>query len=236
MPSLEMSGNADLASSVLSPVTLFLHADMVGRLVMILLLCASIGSWALIFGQFFRSSAANRASRNFEKAYSKAESMGELERFYDRYFGSNDPSARIFLAGMQTAKSAGKVIDHEGERDRLSLSLEDAVAAAVEDMSSPLSSLATIGSVSPFVGLFGTVWGIMHSFSQIAAGGNTAMAIVGPGIAEALFSTALGLFAAIPASIAYNRMSHTIGHFESRLTRFSDRIYITLSRAMDARH
>ncbi|AEI37938.1 MAG: MotA/TolQ/ExbB proton channel family protein [Zymomonas mobilis subsp. pomaceae] len=236
MPSLGISGDAGLADSILSPITLFLHADMVGRLVMLLLLCASIWSWALILGQGFRARSMRHGSRNFERAYTKAESMGELERFYDRYFGSTDPSARIFLSAMQTVKNAGRVIDHEGERERLAVSLESAVGASVEEMASPLTSLATIGSVSPFVGLFGTVWGIMHSFSQIAAGGNTAMAIVGPGIAEALFSTALGLFAAIPASVAYNRMSHSVNNFEAQLNRFSDRIYITLSRAMDARH
>ena len=126
------------------------------------------------------------------------------------------------------------MIDREGTRDRLSTVMSSTIASEVDRLSDRLNILATIGSVAPFVGLFGTVWGIMRAFTSIAAEQNSSLAVVAPGIAEALFATAIGLFAAIPAVIAYNRFSHGINRLEAAMTRFADGFYSTLSRELEA--
>jgi biopolymer transport protein TolQ len=124
-------------------------------------------------------------------------------------------------------------VDREGTRARLAQAMHAAVGAEVDRLANRLNILATVGSVAPFVGLFGTVWGIMRSFSDIAGANNTSLAVVAPGIAEALFATALGLFAAIPAVIAYNRMTHGLNRIEARLMRFADGFHGTLSRELE---
>jgi biopolymer transport protein TolQ len=124
-------------------------------------------------------------------------------------------------------------MDREGTRQRLNIAMEDAVTIESERLSNRLNFLATVGSVAPFVGLFGTVWGIMDSFFNIGAQQNSSLAVVAPGISEALFATAIGLFAAIPAVIAYNRFSHRVNRFEGRLFRFADRFHATLSRELE---
>ena len=130
--------------------------------------------------------------------------------------------------------TAGRAIDREGTRARLAVALNAAVGAEIDRLAGRLNILATVGAVAPFVGLFGTVWGIMRSFTDIAGQQNTSLAVVAPGIAEALFATALGLFAAIPAVIAYNRLSFGIDRFEARLQRFADGFHGTLSRELEA--
>ena len=133
----------------------------------------------------------------------------------------------------QSKKPLEVTVDKDGTRSRLSLAMHSAVTEQVDRLAERLNILATIGSVAPFVGLFGTVWGIMRSFSDIAGANNTSLAVVAPGIAEALFATAIGLFAAIPAVIAYNRMSYGINRMEARLTRFADGFHGTLSRELE---
>ena len=125
-------------------------------------------------------------------------------------------------------------MDRDGTRARLNAVMGSTIAAEMDRMSDRLNVLATIGSVAPFVGLFGTVWGIMRSFTDIAASQNTSLAVVAPGISEALFATAIGLFAAIPAVIAYNRLTHRLNKIEARLMRFADGFHVTLSRELDA--
>ena len=129
--------------------------------------------------------------------------------------------------------TGGKMVDREGARSRLALVMHSALTEEVDRLAVRLNILATVGSVAPFVGLFGTVWGIMRSFTAIAGANNTSLAVVAPGIAEALFATALGLFAAIPAVIAYNRMSFGINRLEARLQRFADGFHATLSRELE---
>jgi biopolymer transport protein TolQ len=124
--------------------------------------------------------------------------------------------------------------DGVGTRARLATTMGAAIAHEVDRLGEKLNILATVGSVAPFVGLFGTVWGIMRSFSAIAAQQNTSLAVVAPGIAEALFATAIGLFAAIPAVIAYNRFGHGLDRIEARMTRFADTFHATLSRELEA--
>ncbi|MDB5718272.1 MAG: Tol-Pal system, TolQ, partial [Sphingomonas bacterium] len=143
--------------------------------------------------------------------------------------------AKVFAAGVAEWRrsTVGKKVDREGTRARLATAMAAAVAAEMDRLADRLNILATIGSVAPFVGLFGTVWGIMKSFTDIAAQQNTSLGVVAPGIAEALFATALGLFAAIPAVIAYNRLSHRLNSYEARLHRFADGFHATLSRELE---
>jgi biopolymer transport protein TolQ len=129
--------------------------------------------------------------------------------------------------------TAGGSIDKGGTRERLATAMGAAAALEIDRISDRLNILATIGSVAPFVGLFGTVWGIMRSFTGIAQAQNSSLAVVAPGIAEALFATAIGLFAAIPAVIAYNRFSHGVNRIEAALNRFADGFHTTLSRQLD---
>ncbi|NDU79210.1 Tol-Pal system subunit TolQ, partial [Actinomadura sp. DSM 109109] len=152
--------------------------------------------------------------------------------FYEARGRDELPSAKVMAAGIaEWRRSTGGVrVDREGTRSRLAVAMHSALVAEVDRLASRLNILATVGSVAPFVGLFGTVWGIMRSFSDIAGANNTSLAVVAPGIAEALFATALGLFAAIPAVIAYNRMTYGINRLETRLQRFADGFHGTLSR------
>lgn len=216
----------------LSPVTLFLQADFIVKGVMLGLLIASILSWAVIITIWLKLGRTSRASRDYENAFWQA---GDIERFY-RDRGKDDvPSAKVLSAGIQEwqQSAAKRKIDLVGTRDRLSTAMSSSVSTAVDKIADRLNILATIGSVSPFVGLFGTVWGIMRSFTAIAGEQNTSLAVVAPGIAEALFATAIGLFAAIPAVIAYNRFSHGVNRMEAQLMRFADRLYTTFSRELE---
>lgn len=218
----------------MSPVALFLQADLVVKSVMILLLLASVWTWAIIIASMLRIGRAAKGSDGFERAFWKAE---DVEAFARDHRENDTPSAKVFAAGLaewrQSTKGRGPRIDREGTRARLSTALGAAVAAETDKLADRLNWLATIGAVAPFVGLFGTVWGIMRSFTGIAAAQNTSLAVVAPGIAEALFATALGLFAAIPAVVAYNRFSHRLNRIEARLGRFADGFHATLSRELD---
>ncbi|HEX8444447.1 MAG TPA: protein TolQ [Allosphingosinicella sp.] len=216
----------------MSPIALFMQADIVVKAVMIGLLLASIWTWAIIISQARRIQRAVRDGERFEKEFWKAE---DIDRFHDKRGDDDLPSAKVFTAGLTEWRrsTGGKTVDKDGTRSRLAMAMHSAVTEQVDRLAERLNILATIGSVAPFVGLFGTVWGIMRSFSDIAGANNTSLAVVAPGIAEALFATALGLFAAIPAVIAYNRMSYGINRIEARLTRFADAFHGTLSRELE---
>ena len=222
--------NVGLAAATdLSPWALFLEADVVVKAVMIGLLLASIWSWAIILDRARRLKAINREAAKFEEHFWQSESIDAL---YDRAAKSKHPSAVVFGAGMgewRRSLSKGR-LDREGVRARLTSIMNVAIAREVDELSDRLNILATVGSVAPFVGLFGTVWGIMNSFFQIGQQQNSSLAVVAPGISEALFATAIGLFAAIPAVIAYNRFSHAVNGLEGRLQRFADRVHASLSR------
>ncbi|NJC34513.1 biopolymer transport protein TolQ [Sphingomonas jejuensis] len=217
----------------LSPVALFLQADIVVKAVMLGLLAASIWTWAIIVSTGGRLRRERKASEAFEDAFWKAD---DIDKFHDRNSSDVSPAARLFDAGVREWRrsTGGKQIDKDGTRARLATSMQVSVAADIDRLSERLNVLATVGSVAPFVGLFGTVWGIMRAFTSIAAEQSSSLAVVAPGIAEALFATAIGLFAAIPAVIAYNRFGHALDRLEARLTRFSDRFHATLSRELDA--
>ncbi|GGB19806.1 Tol-Pal system subunit TolQ [Sphingomonas metalli] len=222
----------NLEAATLSPVALFLQADWVVKLVMAGLLLASIWTWAIILSFSARIRRTRREMARFERDFWKTD---DIEAFHRAQSDSDLPSAQVFNAGVEEWRrsTAANQIDREGVRERLGTAMGVAVALEVEQLSDRLNILATVGSVAPFVGLFGTVWGIMRSFTGIAAAQNSSLAVVAPGIAEALFATAIGLFAAIPAVIAYNRFSHGVNKVEAGLNRFADGFHTTLSRQLD---
>jgi biopolymer transport protein TolQ len=216
----------------LDPLKLFRDADIVVQVVMAGLILASVWTWALIVGISMRLGRVRRRSAAYEAGFWKAQDLAA----YHAAEGSKDvPSARIAGAGLAEWRrsTGGKSIDREGTRQRLSTVLSSTVADQADALAERLNFLATVGSVAPFVGLFGTVWGIMNAFFQIGQRNDSSLATVAPGISEALFATAIGLFAAIPAVIAYNRFAHRVNAIEGRLQRFADRFQATLSRELE---
>lgn len=228
--SLAAAAAAVGAPTRLDPVKLFLDADIVVQVVMAGLVLASIWVWAIILSFSLRMGSVNRRSDAYESEFWDAAELDSVKTKADL------PPARVAAAGMDEWKRsvAAKVKDREGLRQRLAGAMDSAVANEADRLSNRLNFLATVGSVAPFVGLFGTVWGIMNSFFQIGQQQNSSLAVVAPGISEALFATAIGLFAAIPAVIAYNRFSHRVNAYEARLQRFADRFHANLSRELDA--
>ncbi len=219
-------------ATTLSPIALFLQADIIVKLVMIGLLIASIWTWAIIIAQWMKLRRVTRASDLYERDFWKAD---DVDAFQEANRSSDLPISKVVQAGLVEWRRSTKVkmIDREGTRARLATAMGAAIAAEIDRLSDRLNILATVGSVAPFVGLFGTVWGIMRSFTAIAAEQNSSLAVVAPGIAEALFATALGLFAAIPAVVAYNRFSHSMNRMEARVNRFADGFHATLSRELE---
>ena len=219
--------------ATLSPIALFLQADWVVKAVMLGLLAASIWTWAIIVMFRVKLARIRKANERFEADFWRAD---DIDAFYKVQGKADLPSARVLAAAVAEWRRSthGSTIDRDGTRERLATAMGSAVAKEIDELSDRLNVLATVGSVAPFVGLFGTVWGIMRSFTSIASAQNTSLAVVAPGIAEALFATAIGLFAAIPAVIAYNRFGHAINRIEARLNRFADGFHATLSRQLDA--
>ena len=217
----------------LDPVKLFLGADIVVQVVMAGLVLASIWTWTIIVGFSLRMGRIERRGEAYERDFWKAEDFEarQAER------GKGDvPLSRLAAAGIdEWRKSKGaRSGDAEGIRQRIATVMGSTLAAEADRLADRLNFLATVGSVAPFVGLFGTVWGIMNSFFQIGQQQNSSLAVVAPGISEALLATAIGLFAAIPAVIAYNRFSHRVNGFEARMQRFADRLHASLTRELEA--
>ena len=219
-------------TDMMSPLSLFLQADLVVKLVMVGLLVASVWTWAIIFSHTARLRGIQRRSEAYEADFWKA---SDIDGFFEKRGQEKLPTAAVLGAGLDEWRRStrGAVVDRSGTRERLASRMNAAMATELDRLSDRLNILATVGAVAPFVGLFGTVWGIMRSFTAIAGANNTSLAVVAPGIAEALFATALGLFAAIPAVIAYNRLSHGLDKLEARLGRFADRFHATLSRELE---
>jgi biopolymer transport protein TolQ len=211
---------------------LFLQADITVKVVMLGLLLASVWTWAIIFAQWRKMARIRRETELFERDFWKAE---DIDGFYEERGRGELPSAKVLAAGIAEWRrsTGGRSIDKDGTRSRLAVAMHSAVTAETDKLAAGLNILATVGSVAPFVGLFGTVLGIMRSFTAIADAQSTSLAVVAPGIAEALFATAIGLFAAIPAVIAYNRFSYGINRLEARLQRFADGFHGTLSRELE---
>jgi len=225
------------ASDSFSLVNMFMRADYVVKAVMILLLVASLWSWTIIFNKLVALSGLKRKARRFEKLFWSGQSLDEL---YQQFAAHNDhPLAAMFIAGLREWRRAfdapGGLREAAipGIKERIEKAMSVTILRETDGIEKNLGILATIGSVSPFVGLFGTVWGIMNSFSAIAARHDTTLAVVAPGIAEALFATAMGLLAAIPAVIFYNRFVAEIGRYVNSLDAFSDEFSAILSRQLD---
>jgi biopolymer transport protein TolQ len=213
-------------------VGLFRDANLPVQIVMVLLLLASVWTWAIIASHWAKMRRINRDNDRFERDFWKSD---DIDSFYEARGRSDLPSAKILAAGIAEWRRStnGRNLDRDGTRDRLAVAMHSAVAAETDRLASKLNILATVGSTAPFVGLFGTVLGIMFSFSRIAQEKNTSLDVVAPGIAEALFATAIGLFAAIPAVIAYKSFSYGINRLEAKLQRFADGFHATLSRELE---
>ena len=207
-----------LTSTDFSIVQLFLRADIIVKSVIIILIAASVYSWAIIFDKIMMFRRINRDSEEFEERFWKSKSA---ETFYNSLPANLDnPMATLFKDSMQAVmKSRSKT----NLSQRLENILEVNIEKQMNIVNTKFTFLATVGSTAPFIGLFGTVWGIMNSFQSIAISRNTSLAIVAPGIAEALFATALGLLAAIPAVIAYNKFGNDSKKYSQKLENFSKR-------------
>lgn len=224
------------APTRLDPVQLFFDADIVVQSVMAGLIIASVWVWAIIISFSLRMAGIGKRTEAYERDFWKAADIDAFQAERGAKEAGEIPSARVVAAGLGEWRrsTAAKVIDREGTRQRLVAVMDSTVAQEADRLAERLNFLATVGSVAPFVGLFGTVWGIMNSFFQIGSQQNSSLAVVAPGISEALFATAIGLFAAIPAVIAYNRFSHRVNQLEARMQRFADRFHASLSRELDA--
>ncbi|HLN25735.1 MAG TPA: protein TolQ [Patescibacteria group bacterium] len=237
MDPVQTAALAGSVSTDLSVWGLFMEADLIVKAVMIALVSASFWCWAIIFDKWFRLRSLVQRADQFEESFW---SGGSLEELYDR-IGSRpaDPMSSIFVAAMREwRRSAAKgMTDREAVRLSLPQRIDRVMAVTMgrelEQLESRMSFLASVGSTSPFIGLFGTVWGIMNSFHNIGATKNTSLAVVAPGIAEALFATALGLVAAIPAVLAYNKLSTDIDRYAKRLENFSVEFSAILSRQLE---
>jgi biopolymer transport protein TolQ len=220
------------APTRLDPVKLFLDADIVVQVVMVGLILASVWTWTIIVSFLLRMGSVNRKCDAYERDFWDAENFDAYQRERRR---GEVPIGKVAGAGLTEYKRNARSTDAEGARQRIALAMNSSVGEEADKLSNRLNFLATVGSVAPFVGLFGTVWGIMNSFFQIGQQQNSSLAVVAPGISEALFATAIGLFAAIPAVIAYNRFSHRVNGFEARLQRFADKLHAALTLQLEQR-
>ena len=215
---------------------LFLKADLIVKLVMLVLIVASVWCWAIIIEKSLRLKRLNTDAAEFEGSFW---SGGSLDTLYDKIGAlPKDPMAAIFVSAMKewrrSIDSGVTSADHGSSlTDRIDRVMDVTLNREIERVERQITILASTGSTAPFIGLFGTVWGIMNSFQSIAISKNTSLAVVAPGIAEALFATALGLLAAVPAVIAYNKISKDVDRYAARLEDFSSEFSAIISRQLD---
>ncbi|MBL6945698.1 MAG: protein TolQ [Rhodospirillales bacterium] len=216
---------------------LFLRADIVVKVVIIGLLVASIWCWAIIFEKYFGLRKLNSRAGEFETAFW---SGGSLDTLYDNIGNyPRDPMSAVFVAAMKEWRRAlakgmnGSETSRIGLGDRIDRVMQITVTREMDRAERYMTFLASTGATAPFIGLFGTVWGIMNSFQSIALSKNTSLVVVAPGIAEALFATALGLLAAIPAVVAYNKLSKELDRYAGRLDSFAGEFAAIVSRQME---
>ena len=222
-------------ASMINPVTLFLTADIVVQAIMVGLAVASLWSWAVIIDKAVRFSGLNSQADNFEKAVSSGRSLEEVAAQ-----AGPDPAHPlprmlvIALADWREARTRGPLTENQANllMSRIDRALDSLIAREGQRVENGLGVLSVVATSSPFIGLFGTVWGIMNAFGAIASSGNTNLATVAPAISEALFATALGLAAAIPAYIAYNKFSIDAGKFTGRLESFADDLQAAVARRL----
>jgi biopolymer transport protein TolQ len=240
MDSQSAISSVQLAGSVtandMSIMGLFGHADIIGKIVILGLVIVSIFTWAIIFDKLLKLMRLKSRASYFEERFWSA---GSLDVLYDKIKRPADPMQAVFVAGMKEWRSAHDkgLITGSGSRSnvqaRIDRILQVTIGREMAMIETWMTFLASVGSVAPFIGLFGTVWGIMHSFIGIAQAQNTSLAVVAPGIAESLLATAVGLVAAIPATTAYNKFSTEIGRYGARLENFANDFVATLSRNLE---
>ncbi len=231
------ASNLAAAGADLSIPGLFMQADIVVKLVIVALLFASIWVWAIVFEKVSSIRKASKAADAFED---KFWSGGSLDDLFDQEGAKpTNPMAAVFGAAMgewrRSARAAGADLAHSMVGDRIERAMNVTIQREMDRMERWMIFLASVGSSATFVGLFGTVWGIMHTFTAISAAHNTSLATVGPGIAEALFATAIGLIAAIPATLAYNALGTSLSRFNGRLEAFANEFGAILSRQTEER-
>ena len=221
--------------SMLNPVTLFMTADWVVKSVMVGLAVASVWSWTVIIDKAFRFTALNNQANAFEKAIASGRSLEDVAAQAGPEPAHALPRMLVIaLSDWRETRRKGPLTDTEGNMliSRIDRSLDSLIAREGQRIEEGLGVLSVVATASPFIGLFGTVWGIMNAFGRIAAAGNTNLTTVAPAIAEALFATAVGLAAAIPAYIAYNKFSIDAGKFTGRLESFADDLQAAVARRL----
>ena len=232
---IDASGPSAMGTGI-AIIDTFLRADIVVQTVMVMLLLMSLWSWTIIFNKVFAISGLKRKAKKFEKVFWSGQSLDEL---YQQFASANDhPMSALFISALREWRRGfeGAPLRESqlsGIKERIEKAMNVTILRETDGLERQLGQLATIGSVAPFIGLFGTVWGIMNSFSAIAVRHDTSLASVAPGISEALFATAAGLFAAIPAVIFYNRFVAEIGRYTNQLDAFADEFSAILSRQLD---
>jgi biopolymer transport protein TolQ len=238
-PALNSAIIGAAAGADFSPWALFQQADLIVKAVILILLAASVWCWTIILDKWLRVRRLNARSDAFEETFW---SGGSLEDLYERVGGEpREPMAVVFAAGMKEWRHAldrGLTATNQmraGLQQRIDRVMEVGQAREMARLERNMTFLASVGSTAPFIGLFGTVWGIMNSFQSIAAEANTSLAVVAPGIAEALFATALGLVAAIPATAFYNKFANDLGRYSQRLDNFAGEFSSILSRYLEER-
>ena len=216
-------------------MSLFFRADLVVKLVILILFAASIFSWTIIIHKIRLFRSLKKISKQFEEEFWSGRSIKEIAS--TTHHLSESPIKYVFLEAVDEIEKSNKDTKKniDSITDRINRIMEAAIDYQNEKLSLYFSYLATIGSTTPFIGLFGTVWGIMNSFQSIAISRNTSLAVVAPGIAEALFATALGLLAAIPAVIAYNIFTSQVNDENARMYRFKEHFNVIFSRGLSAK-
>ena len=234
---VEAASVGESFSGDVSMIGLFMQADMIVKIIMMILLFASVWSWTIIFEKRGTMKKLNSRANKFEDSFWSGE---PLDRLYERVKkGKQDPLLKTFCAGMEEWHNGvasglpAKESLQASLRQRVERAMSTTINREMNALERGMTFLASIGSTAPFVGLFGTVWGIMNSFTSIAHTNNTSLAVVAPGIAEALFATALGLVAAIPAVIAYNILTNSLNRYADRLDAFVSDFSAILSRHLD---
>ena len=231
-----LGASSDPMIGSISVVHMFMGADWIVKTVMLLLLVMSLASWTIIINKGLALGTLRRRAAKFEKAFWSGQSLDEL---YQQFASRTDhPMAAVFVSALREWRrafegGAPREAHVASVKDRIEKAMGVTIMRETDGLERSLGFLATVGSTAPFIGLFGTVWGIMNSFSAIAARHDTTLAVVAPGIAEALFATAMGLFAAIPAVVFYNRYVNDINRYGTRLDAFADEFSAILSRQLD---
>ena len=230
--------SSDISSAVtdFSMISLFLRADLVVKSVIVILIASSIWSWTIIVEKLIKMKRLKQIESEFDEIFWSGNSFEDLFETFN--YNQNDPKSKIFCAGIEEWKKSNKTkninsSNIESLKERMNRSMQVTFNKEAESIEKNLTFLAPAGSTAPFVGLFGTVWGIMNSFQSIAVAQNTNLSVVAPGIAEALFATALGLFVAIPAVVAYNKITSDLSKYFLSLESFIDEFTTIFFRQLE---